>query len=1429
MPKLDAFDASTTEFTLNSNNFAAYTVQHVLLILSKKYSSISMEELLKVHTHQSSPLSEIINQLTTLVFSTSIFDSFAHVELLLQVLNENAPMYLASYLTLQRDESLMLQIVRILSFIVEEQQGKVSFQSLLPPLICVMGLVTTTRQVKSAILILIHFICDSKQKQSIKYNPLGLTLIQSGTAIKLFKSIRKGMNASNQQLSTFHNFKGSVAELANFISSYMKAFNNGVVQMRLLTQLIKFGLHREISHALVESMLLPMLKQVNLGQPFESAEKMSALSDIIHYLINFHIGRRDANERELKLFLRLMAMTSQPGCLEPLAHSNIVEAFSPSYIFGTLLKEKNAKDFYADMNSENKLKFALIVSNILSNEEKGSPLTLVYMDIIQAAQLDVTTVLHLFSRCTNIESQTQLLEMFALTSVQPHPKIISKIFDLMKSFRNGSSQLNGKDQSEKMVDSDDESESSDSDTSDADSSDSDTDSSDSDNESDSPAIERKVKKTISFEDSLFFVTCFNVLHSMISRVADDLKQNPHDNILEQCSESFDLEETMKILSKSNHPQLFHSAMHCVDAMAQIFPSRMLNYVSKIVKIISSSFEENNATAIEISEKLMVRLLPQLTQNADDVFPFLNMLINSFQAIPAFRRLRLYTTLLKSISRKYTFSLIVLFLEKYIEDSMPVYRDFCFELLDYFNAEKQCFCLEQMANYIASIMREPTNAAQIRSNALFGISSAKSSRSEEFIASVVIALAEFAQTYVEQDTFLRRITDSLSSIEEEETRDEYNDVLQQYLLNITALSIATMTDAKHFQYEKKRPDPGKRTTLMHHLRSDKLYKIALDTFAIIQQIMDAKSNAGMYSSLLNPESKLYSQLLGESDDERRNSRIQAKAVDQLNLLLADMSFENSEFLLANADQYSKLVRSISKKVFKRDVPERNLQLCLITVDQLARRFAHLHEAQFARVVPQIVEKIRQSNNMMMDASCALALASICGAPLKNQGESDDKSVTRDVLDQIPVAFEAVVETMIETLRSENGNKSMTLYLNGMLSSLAHMVKYCGMYASPYLNGIIDILLQVSMSAISEQVQGLVHDIIEGLTQHLSVPVLIRPLFQSLSTARRIGSQSMSTLFGILSTLFSSMDTAEATRVSEKVVKFYTQAFNTRFESSKSSLINIDDMDSVEREIVDSFKIFVLKLEEDQFASILKELQKWATSGVELNPMRLRTYYRVITKLSSTLKSLFVPYWNTIITQTVGHLKSTTGSPTAEKKRKRSSTADLQDDMHHMTVYIMDALQDLCLYDESNDVARDEDLLKSIYQTLIDHLLNLSCGTPDDYTERMEHMIPALVALAKIAPQKEWNPIQKTVAQQVTAVLNMDLSESQKSQYLVSAVSTLRALYSETPNFITQLADILPTVSELLEENDPLVQQELSNFIQFLQKESGEDIREYLSRS
>ncbi|CAG0894724.1 unnamed protein product [Cyprideis torosa] len=445
--------------------------------------------------------------------------------------------------------------------------------------------------------------------------------------------------------------------------------------------------------------------------------------------------------------------------------------------------------------------------------------------------------------------------------------------------------------------------------------------------------------------------------------------------------------------------------------------------------------------------------------------------------------------------------------------------------------------------------------------------------------------------------------------------------------------------------------------------------------------------------------------------------------------------------------------------------------LFALKIFVKKFAASHTAQFSELVPRICKIVSQSSStgcLPLLSSSVLALAYLAV-------ELRFHAVT---------SLDVLMPTLLSTLAETDKIEKDPVLLLSCVTSLLRIVESLSAFIVPYLPGVLSLLTSLPQEQqpgdkprrVINKIQKLRHLIATEIEPRVLLPVLRQTMIEeghSVHTSilsehiNQMTKKEVADNFPLLTNLFLSL-------ISAQPIKTFTEK---------------------ESPFLAAVVALVLKLNEETFTLLLMKLINWAFTKAEeesspeapqkkkrkkLKERRLKcvAFFSITKKLSEELKSLFVGFASYFLS----HVAET-----------------LADEQLNVDPTILDVtlitLQNLCRYDEDKSAIREE-IVEPLTLSLMSCLrvIPIQDNMPGEYVKDV--LNPTLSKFAAVLQ----SPQQK---QFLLAVLANTKDESKEIR--LATVGAMSDIFEELESACAQwLPEILPALSELLEDDEPDVE-------------------------
>ncbi|KAF0978654.1 hypothetical protein FDP41_002474 [Naegleria fowleri] len=893
----------------------------------------------------------------------------------------------------------------------------------------------------------------------------------------------------------------------------------------------------------------------------------------------------------------------------------------------------------------------------------------------------------------------------------------------------------------------------------------------------------------------------SALYSIASKIEDEDEDKK--SLVKKVEKTFDVDLILKCLTESDSSQIRNHAILLLGELASIFPLQIIEQILQVMKAVEGTLKEKDGFSFDAIQKTVLQIVPKLVEQKMDIKFIVNVFVNSMKYIPKDKRLSFFSNLVKGTSRKNIYGFVLLMLSQCVksgdqEDSSMIVS-FCHELVEYFKIGKQLVTLVKLVNIAHSIAKDEKTA----SNAFY----ASEEYSDEEKQALLVFILEFASSHLSSMEFLRMLI-----IEEEKDKE----TSQTYLLTIA-------------ETLNKIRDQSTDSTIIDLI--DEVYSKT-------QQLLNSYSFVALIKSML----------------ESSSGSMKERALFILNTRLTDESSRIISKLQQDEEIYLTLLRKL-RKILEDASGASNflIQHAIISIELMARRFARNNSKLFIKAMPSVLQHLKESSHSAIISSSALCVSTLC------------LEVGADSLEFLPNIYPTFVSHISKVLSKgmdileqeendeEDDSNSDQLLVFSILSALYLVVRVHLKFISPYLKQIMNILLSTRIiHSSNKKIAQKSSDILFFLATYAETRHILEPVFSSLEASVSFGHESVVKLMTVVYEIVNVMDVKAVENFHTRITEFFLQALDLRRRRKFDRKV----LETVEKSVCSSLEAFVLKLNEDQLKSVLRQMIDWSREAVrdedsknyldygdnKLAPpdvARLIAFYKSIISFNMKLSFLFVPYYGYLWQNIIRDLKSISGdhdendddedenndeeSHQNSKKRKlKELTTKKQpklcvisstEDRVQLAYLILNCLS-LCFLNDREAFVQSNDRFEHLIEPLSKVI------EQEDVCEKNYELISKTFgALASVVNQQQWKPLQYQVLQR---------TKHESSIVKRTAIACIAAFYEHVgKEFIIMLPEMMPYVAELLESDDEEVLKDTRGIVLTIEQKTGEEISHFLS--
>ncbi|XP_047070750.1 uncharacterized protein At3g06530-like [Lolium rigidum] len=410
---------------------------------------------------------------------------------------------------------------------------------------------------------------------------------------------------------------------------------------------------------------------------------------------------------------------------------------------------------------------------------------------------------------------------------------------------------------------------------------------------------------------------------------------------------------------------------------------------------------------------------------------------------------------------------------------------------------------------------------------------------------------------------------------------------------------------------------------------------------------------------------------------------------------------------------------------------------------------------------------------------------------------------------------------------------TSMLLSVLTTIEVIVQKLGDFVSPYLEGILDLVILHPECAF--QIDGKLDvkaaDVRRLLTERVPVRLILSPLLILFPSATKCGEASLSLTFQMIGSLVSTMDRLAVGTYHTKIYEHCLVALDLR----RQQLDSLKNVNLVEESIIQTIIALTMKLTESTFRPLFLRSLEWAESEIDKSTSkrsmdRAIVFYKLVNKLAEKHRSLFTPYFKYLLEGSVQYL-SEDGALVSSKRKKKAKLEDSKvkdglsgQKLWNLRALILESLHKCFLYDNDQKI-----LDSSNFQTLLRPIVSQFVVEPPESlelvpdapsVEEVDEIIVLCLGQMAVTARSDvlWKPLNHEVLMQTR-------SDNVRPKML--GLKVVRYMVQHLKEeYVVLVPETIPFLGELLEDVELPVKTLSQEILKELETLSGESLREYL---
>ena len=470
----------------------------------------------------------------------------------------------------------------------------------------------------------------------------------------------------------------------------------------------------------------------------------------------------------------------------------------------------------------------------------------------------------------------------------------------------------------------------------------------------------------------------------------------------------------------------------------------------------------------------------------------------------------------------------------------------------------------------------------------------------------------------------------------------------------------------------------------------------------------------------------------------------------------------------------------------------------------------------------------------------------------------------MIDQLRVAVLPHLPTFLPralTIAQQAATSTTSKSSAALLSALTVVnvsIEQLPAFISPSLPAILLLFMQPTLhtSASSADTSVLVQSSVASLIALLTPDTLLPHLTAAYKPAVKLGSSAVSFFFSMLSQLVARLSPELARQHLKSLFRLYQLGFTLRTTAPASLTIN--ELNTVEDEMVDGYMQLTLKLTEQQMKACLLRMIDWvgtveaevvgsaktvdgskrSTAVVAAGGLdRGLVLFKVAGAMAEQLKSIFVPYYAFVFDHAMTYL---TAAESMQRHTREQDDEDMEDDDEaedeedekadkpitsaSLAVYaqlvslVLSSLRTALSHDTQHFFGKEHlDRLVPALAALLPAAYHIAA---DSYSQWVSsYFIPLCVQLCQtLSHFHHWKPLHSAL---------LAVSRSSVPAVRLAVVDSVLGLFDALQSrYLVMLPETLPFVSEWLEDEDEEVERRVQRLVKVIEELSGEKLDRYL---
>ncbi|KAF2202853.1 hypothetical protein GQ43DRAFT_479562 [Delitschia confertaspora ATCC 74209] len=456
------------------------------------------------------------------------------------------------------------------------------------------------------------------------------------------------------------------------------------------------------------------------------------------------------------------------------------------------------------------------------------------------------------------------------------------------------------------------------------------------------------------------------------------------------------------------------------------------------------------------------------------------------------------------------------------------------------------------------------------------------------------------------------------------------------------------------------------------------------------------------------------------------------------------------------------------------------------------------------VDQIVERFGKK-----DTSAVMSMARVVSGPQSFANEDDRLRIMSlvclaSVVDVVDEEFISLLPTVLPVMfgyleESITSGAKADLYkaIYGLLVTIVERIGF--MFTVDHMEEALRLSLRSSASDFGDECAYSRQLFYQKMAEHLEAKSIFTAIKRTWPDAIKESIHAAQEELDLLLLTIETQTKPKLVKTSSVIFSLLLEVFDLRSQCSGQSKVSMDDVDHLEDTMIEAVISMTLKLNDATFRPFFVQLVDWLSASKKDRLSRATTFYRFLSAFFDKFKSIVTNYANHILEH---------ASQTMQELSKSAENAELRESL-------LSALHKSFLHDQDGFWQSP-----THYTTILAPLLSQLTPAYPSLDTLTSSVIPAITELAASASSLDNH-------REMNSIL-LKYMRSEHAHIRLASVKTEQSLTSRLgEEWLGLLAEMLPFISELREDDDELVERETQRWINSMEGILGEDLEGMLS--